>query len=205
MWYINSKIKLCLILISWSVCSAQQCTGTITDACGSYVTQPNVIKITPVIQLSGMPSSIPYPVLQNNGYLTNAINIQGSLNSSSPKATIFGIKSETYALCNGIPRFANACCITRSNNGCYFSGQENIYQLSAVYQGAFKSKITIRAIVDNHEQNGFLTGSFLYEGIFDIDPSIGTLPLEAICNLKYIKRLPFNPGPDPVEFCNFNQ
>lgn len=201
----NNKFKVLLIILVWICCTAQQCSGSLTDACGSYTTNPFVVKITPTINLLSKPSNVPFPVIQNFGNISNAINIQASIFSPDPKSTIFGIKSETYALCNGVPRFSNSCCMTKTFNGCYSSGQENIYQLSMIYQGAFKSKITVRAIVDNHMPNAFLTGSFLFEGSIDMDATTGTPPSEIICELKYIKKLPFNPGPNPIEFCNFNQ
>lgn len=200
------KIRFLILLVLWSCCTAQQCNGTISDACGSYTTQPYVIKITPTINLSSKPLNVPFPVIQNNGNISNAINIQGSLYSPSPKKTMFGLKSETYALCNGTPRYLAKCCITSTSNGCYFSGQENIYQLSMIFQGTFKSKITVRAIVQNFESiQGLLSGSFLFEGTFDIDATTGTPPTEVVCPLKFIQQLPFNPGPNPIEFCNFNQ
>lgn len=203
---LNKKIQILLFIILWCCCTAQQCSGTFTDACGSFPTQFVSIKITPTINISSTPFNVPLPVIQNINNISNAINIQGSLYSPNPKSTMFGVKSVSYALCNSVPRYSSICCLTTNSKTDCINGEENIYQLSTTYFSALRCKITIRAIVDNHEYNNYMIGSFLYEGSIDIDASsTGIIPSEAICPLNYIKQLPFNPGPNPIEFCKFNQ
>lgn len=174
----------------WTLFTAQQCQTT--DACGSYSYEGRRILVTPVLYKSY--SSLPKPVTQLFNGVSNVINIQGSLWYLHP--TVFGIKVESYAQCNGVPRFISTCCIKKDANSCYLIGDENIYQLSVFYRTNFKCKVTIRAITSDANYDSYPDGTYLYEGSFDIDAN-STIE-NSYCTLQYIKTI--NQIDD---YCNF--
>lgn len=192
---LKKNLSFCLIFI-WMLTTSQQCSDTITDACGSYVTKPNVIKIILTLN-TGIPNGRPRPIVQTVGGINNVINIQGSLYYINP--TIFGLKSETYAMCNGIPRYKTSCCVSTANS-CLPVENQTPYELNMIYQGAFKSKITVRALslVSNYSTYD------LYEGSFDIDATTGTPPSVVYCNLTY-KRMYYSSNIPPSYLCDYNE
>lgn len=189
--------KLFYILIGvWILTTSQQCTDTISDACGSYTTKPGVVKIILTLN-TNIPSGSVRPVTQIFNGINNVVNVQGSLYYTNP--TVFGLKSETYALCNGTPRFRTTCCVSRTNN-CLTVENQTPFELNMVYQGAFKSKITVRALslLPNY------TSYVLYEGSFDIDATTGTPPSIVYCNLIY--KQSYSSSSIPSNYlCDYNE
>lgn len=185
-------------MIIWTVTSADQCTNT--DACGSYSFNPLLFKVTPTLG-AFIPYGRPRPIVTNLNGINNVINVQGSLFYANN--TYFGIKVESYAVCNGVPRFKSACCITKSENGCLTTGDETAYQISATLPSTYKCKVTIRAVSIVNSGEGYGT-SDLYEGIIDIDPTSASPPTNSYCNLIY-KRM-YNADPNGAkQICLFNQ
>jgi hypothetical protein len=180
----NIKIYSILMFL-WILSSAQQCTST--DSCGTYNYNVDTIKASLVIT-GTIPNNVYTPILQNINNIPNSINIQGSLWNNEP--TIFGIKVESYATCNGIPRFSSICCITKENNQCLTLNDESINQVTVGYKSAYKCKVTIRAISKYSFSGLHRLGSYIdmYEGGFDIDPTSTTPPTNTICNLVFTRR-----------------
>jgi len=197
----NIRIKnpVYILMTIWTLTSAEQCTNT--DACGSYNFNPIALKIIPTLN-----TAIPYgrarPVVQSSGGIDNVINVQASLWHSNN--TLFGIKVESYALCNGIPRFKSYCCISRNENGCLAVGDETAYQVTATLPSTLKCKLTIRA-VSNVAANADGVGTFdVYEGFVDIEPISGSPPTNTICNLVYKKKYS-GWQEEAKQYCLFNQ
>jgi hypothetical protein len=150
---------------------------------------------------TNIPSGRPRPVVQNINGINNVINVQGSLFYDN--STIFGIKAESYAMCNGIPRFRGVCCITKTETGCLTVGDETAFQITATIPSTFKCKITIRAVsMASPSSDGY--GTFdVYEGTFDIDPTSGIPPSNTICNMMYIRQYIGYDG-SAKQYCLFN-
>ncbi len=194
---VSIRKHLCFsLLFIWTLTTSQQCNNTISDACGNYTTKPGVVKV--ILTLNTIiPTGRPRPLTLSINGVDNVVNIQGSLFAANP--TMLGLKSETYALCNGVPRFRSTCCMSNTNS-CLTVEDQTPYQAIVLYQGAFKSKITVRAIS--------LTANYsaydLYEGSFDIDATLGTPSLLAYCNLSYKKT--YNSANIPASYlCDYNE
>jgi len=188
-----------ILMVIWILTSSQQCTKT--DACGSYNFDPVFLKIMPTLN-TNIPSGFVRPVVQTINGLDNVINVQGSI--LYVHNTIFGIKVESYASCNGVSRFKSTCCITRNEGGCLTISGETPYQITATIPSTLKCKVTIRAITNVGA--GFDgVGSFsLYEGTLDVDPVSGTPPSNTLCNLTF--RRSYSGWQDvATQYCLFNQ
>lgn len=112
--------------------------------------------------------------------------------------TVFGLKCESYVLCNGKPRYRYTCCVSRTNS-CITNENQTPFDLNVQYFSALKSKITIRALS--------LTSNYstydLYEGSFDFDATMGTPPSVFYCNLVY-KRMYYSSDIPSNYLCDYN-
>lgn len=192
------RYPILILMIVWTLTSADQCTNT--DACGSYTFDPIFLKIMPTLN-TNIPSGRPRPLVQTFNGINNVINVQGSLFYANN--TIFGIKVESYAMCNGVPRFRGVCCITKTEAGCITLGDETAYQITATLPSTLKCKVTIRAVtMANASSDGY--GSFdLYEGSFDVEPISSSPPSNSICNIVY-KRYYNGYEGSAKQYCLFN-
>lgn len=192
-----SKKPIYLLMVIWTLTTSQQCTNT--DACGSYTFDLVFLKIIPTLNTT-IPNGRPRPIVQTLNGMNNVINVQGSLYYVNN--TIFGIKVESYALCNGIPRFSSACCITKTD-GCLTLGDETAFQITATLPSTLKCKITIRAVTMASPGNDGYGTFDVYEGSFDVEPISGTPPINNICNIVY-KRYYNGYVGSATQYCLFN-
>lgn len=153
--------KYLIWIFIWCIGTAQECSETSTDACGSFPNNHSIGNIKMTL-ITNIPYGAPRPFLTTSS--PAYIDICKSTNSSP--ATVFNIKVESYVQCNGIPRSRITGCKTASE-GCSSTSTND---LQIIWNPSFKNKVSIKAIsYFGIRPDAYNIYYGIYEGSMDIE------------------------------------